>query len=115
MKFRRLFSARNLALLLVCLLSLNGCQRKKSMSERADLVIRNARVYTVEERQLWAQAVAVKGDRILWVGDEAGVGEHVGKTTRVLDAGGKMVLPGFIDSHFHVLLGGNPDVLRIEH
>ena len=115
MKLRRRFSARYLAFLLVCLLTLNGCQRKKSSSEKADLVIRNARVYTVDPQRPWAQAVAVKGDRILWVGDEAGIAEHVGSATRVLDAGGKMVLPGFIDSHFHVLLGGNPDVLRIEH
>jgi predicted amidohydrolase YtcJ len=115
MKLRRRFSARHLALLLVCLLTLNGCQRKKSSSDTADLVIRNARVYTVDPQRPWAQAVAVKGDRILWVGDEAGIAAHVGNATRVLDAGGKMVLPGFIDSHFHVLLGGNPDVLRIEH
>jgi len=115
MKLRRRFSARYLAFLLVCLLTLNGCQRKKSSSEKADLVIRNARVYTVDPQRPWAQAVAVKGDRILWVGDEAGIAEHVGSATRVLDAGGKMLLPGFIDSHFHVLLGGNPDVLRIEH
>ncbi|HEY6938874.1 MAG TPA: amidohydrolase [Terriglobales bacterium] len=72
-------------------------------------------MYTVDAQQPWAQAVAVKGDRILWVGDEAGAAAQVGDATRVLDAGGKMVLPGFIDSHFHVLLGGNPDVLRIEH
>ena len=115
MKLRRIFSARNFALLLVCLLALNGCQRKNPSSEKADLVIRNARVYTVDAQQPWAQAVAVKGDRILWVGDEAAVAAQVGNATRVLDAGGKMVLPGFIDSHFHVLLGGNPDVLRIEH
>src|SRR5690348_88956 len=115
MKLRRRFSARHFAFLLVCLLTLNGCQRKKSSSEKADLVIRNARVYTVDPQRPWAQAVAVKGDRILWVGDEAGIAEHAGSATRVMDAGGKMVLPGFIDSHFHVLLGGNPDVLRIEH
>lgn len=115
MKLRRIVSARNFALLLVCLLALNGCQRKNPSSEKADLVIRNARVYTVDAQQPWAQAVAVKGDRILWVGDEAGAAAQVGDATRVLDAGGKMVLPGFIDSHFHVLLGGNPDVLRIEH
>jgi len=89
--------------------------QKKFSSEEADLVIRDARVYTVDPQRLWAQAVAVKGDRIVWVGDEGGVSSHIGKATRVMDAGGKMVLPGFIDSHFHVLLGGNQDVLRIEN
>jgi predicted amidohydrolase YtcJ len=97
-------------------LLLGGCQKaKKASSEDADLVIRNARVYTVDSQRPWAQAVAVKGDRIVWVGDESGVSSQVGSATRVIDAGGRMVLPGFIDSHFHVLLGGNPDVLRIEN
>jgi predicted amidohydrolase YtcJ len=98
------------------LLFLGGCQKqKKASSEDADLVIRNARVYTVDSQQPWAQAVAVKGGRIAWVGEESGVSSYVGSATRVIDAGGRMVLPGFIDSHFHVLLGGNPDVLRIEN
>src|ERR1700692_1801246 len=93
-----------------------ACQKKPaSTSQHADLVIRNARVYTVDSQRPWAQAVAIKGDRIAWVGDEGGVSQHVGHATRVIDAGGRMLLPGFIDSHFHVLLGGNPDVLRIEN
>jgi hypothetical protein len=59
--------------------------------------------------------VAIKGDRIAWVGDQSGVLSYVSSATRVIDAKGRMLLPGFIDSHFHVLLGGNPDVLRIEN
>jgi len=107
---------RDLVVLSSFFLLLSACHTpKEASSEKADLVIRDARVYTVDPQRLWAQAVAVKGDRIVWVGDEGGVSSHIGQSTRVMDAGGKMVLPGFIDSHFHVLLGGNRDVLRIEN
>ena len=84
-------------------------------SRDAEVVIRNARIYTVDPQRQWASAVAIEGDRIAWVGEDGEASSHVGVKTRVIDAGGKMVLPGFIDSHFHVLLGGNPDVLRIEN
>src|SRR5438552_3618942 len=93
----------------------SACASRRSPSgQKADLVIRNARVYTVDAGRPWAQAVAVKGERIAWVGDDKDAGIYVGADTKVIDAKGQMLLPGFIDSHFHVLLGGNPDVLRIE-
>src|SRR5581483_6347890 len=98
---------------LFTLLTLTDCGRQKT-SEQADLVVRNAKVYTADSRRPWAEAVAIKGDRIAWVGDDSGTEARIGPSTRVIDAGGKMLLPGFIDSHFHVLLGGNPDVLRIQ-
>ena len=81
----------------------------------ADMVIRRARVYTVDEKHPWAEAVAVRGDRIAWLGSDAAATPYIGSATRVVDAGGRLLLPGFIDSHFHVLLGGSPDVLRIEN
>jgi len=81
----------------------------------ADLVIRRARVYTVDDRHPWAEAVAVRGDRIAWVGSDSDAAAYIGAPTRVVDAGGRLLLPGFIDSHFHALLGGNPDVLRIQN
>lgn len=81
----------------------------------ADMVIRHARVYTVDEKHPWAEAVAVRGDRIAWVGSDAESASYIGSATKVVDAGGRLLLPGFIDSHFHVLLGGSPDVLRIEN
>lgn len=105
-----------LALFFCLLLLLTGFgPQNNDPSEPADLVIRNARVYTVDPQHPWAQAIAIKTDRIQWVGDDADVPSHIAHATRVVDADGKMVLPGFIDSHFHVLLGGNPDVLRIEN
>jgi predicted amidohydrolase YtcJ len=79
----------------------------------ADLLIRNARVYTVHPEQPWAGAVAVEGDRIDWVGPDAEGGEHSGPRTETIDAGGRLVLPGFIDSHNHARLGPDPDVLRL--
>jgi predicted amidohydrolase YtcJ len=98
------------------LIVLTSCQKETTTSsEDADVVIRNAHVYTVDAQRPWAQAVAIKDDRIAWVGDENAASSHIGQSTKIVDAGGRLVLPGFIDSHFHVLLGWNPDVLRIEN
>ena len=71
------------------------------MSSTADLIIHNARIYTVDPHQPWASAVAVQGERILCVGDHASVMAHAGPATRLLDAAGKLVLPGFVESHWH--------------
>src|SRR5213080_136918 len=93
-----------------------ACQKGHAPSGPVgDIVVRNAHVYTADAQRPWAQAVAIKDDRIVWVGDERDAEAHAGPTTKVIDAAGRMLLPGFIDSHFHVLLGGNPDVLRIEN
>src|SRR6266480_7331866 len=78
----------------------------------ADLVVRNARVYTVDRALPWAEAVAVSGGWITWVGADADAGDHVAAGTEVIDAGGRLVLPGFIDSHDHVRLGSDADCVR---
>ncbi len=67
----------------------------------ADTVIRNAFVYTVDPSASVAQAVGIKDGRIVYVGSDAGAQPLIGSQTEVLDLGGKMVLPGFIDSHMH--------------
>ncbi len=82
-------------------------------SVQADLVIRNARIYTVDPARPWAEAVAVRDGRILLVGKEADVLRSVSQRTRVLDAGGRLVLPGFIDSHNHITFGSDPDVVQL--
>ena len=69
--------------------------------ETADLVIVNARVYTVNPRQPSATAIAIKAGRFLAVGDS--VSDYVGAETRRIDVHGKAVIPGFIDSHGHML------------
>src|SRR4029450_9654946 len=65
----------------------------------ADWIIHNAKVGTVDAKFSIAQAIAIKGDRILAVGDKAAVMRHKGSATKVLDLEGRMVLPGLYDSH----------------
>ena len=72
----------------------------------ADLIITNAKVWTVDKSNPAAQAVAVLGERIVAVGSNTDVEPWRGSNTRVLDAGGKLLLPGFNDSHVHFIDGG---------
>jgi predicted amidohydrolase YtcJ len=72
----------------------------------ADLIITHANIWTVDPSHPRAQAVAVLGARIVSVGDETEVSAWRGRETRVIDAGGKLVLPGFNDAHVHFVSGG---------
>ncbi len=72
----------------------------------ADLIITNAKVWTVDKAHPTAQAVAVFGDRIIAVGSNADVAALRNPDTKVIDAGGKLLLPGFNDSHVHFVSGG---------
>jgi predicted amidohydrolase YtcJ len=72
----------------------------------ADLIITNAKVWTVDGSLPTAQAVAVLGDRIVAVGSIADVNAWRGPNTTVIDAGGKLLLPGFNDAHVHFVSGG---------
>jgi predicted amidohydrolase YtcJ len=67
----------------------------------ADAVFLGGNFYTANPRQPWAGAVAIRGDRIVYVGDEAGVDELVGPKTARHQLEGKLVLPGLIDAHTH--------------
>ncbi len=69
----------------------------------ATLVVVNADIHTAAAAQTRARAMAVREDRIVAVGDDAAVRRLVGPGTRVVDLGGKTVLPGLIDSHGHML------------
>jgi predicted amidohydrolase YtcJ len=72
----------------------------------AELIVTNANVYTVDKSLPKAEAVAVIGDRIVAVGTAADIDAWRGSTTKVIDAGGKLLLPGFNDSHVHFISGG---------
>ena len=67
----------------------------------ADLVLRNGVIWTVDDDNPRASAVAISGDRIVFVGTNDGVAEHVGDATQVIDLRGRLVTPGFIDNHVH--------------
>lgn len=67
----------------------------------ADLILRGGTVYTVEPGQPLATAVALRGERIVAVGDDGEVLAHRGAETVIVELGGRLLLPGFIDAHTH--------------
>lgn len=67
----------------------------------ADLVLTNAAIYTVDGSRRWAQAIAVANGKIVYVGTPRGVEPFTGPLTNIFDLEGKLVLPGFCDSHVH--------------
>jgi len=73
----------------------------------ADLIVVNARVHTVDAATPSAQAVAVCGDRISRVGSNEEVKAAADAKTRVIDAGGRLLLPGFNDAHVHLISGAD--------
>lgn len=77
----------------------------------ADVVFKNGYVYTVDEADSVAQAVAVKDGIIRYVGTDDQAGDWVGDATRVIDLGGRMLMPGFVDAHLHSLDGGRAALL----
>ena len=72
----------------------------------ADLILFNAVVYTVHDQQPWAKAVAIKNGDTIAVGSTEEMQQWRGDNTQQQDLAGKMLLPGFIDSHAHPVMGG---------
>lgn len=94
----------HLKLLVIVAVALVGCSDTRN--DGVDTVLFNATVYTVDASQEWAEAVAVDGDSIVYVGDSDAALALAGDNTERIDLNGKLMLPGFIDSHFHPLNGG---------
>jgi predicted amidohydrolase YtcJ len=116
-------STRNLSLLLLTSCLVLACKQEPQTTETikpaepaapdaiqvanaADLVIRDAAVYTVNPEQPWAEAVAIRDGRIMFVGDMVEAEKLVGPATRVISQPGGMVLPGFQDAHLHPYTSG---------
>lgn len=72
----------------------------------ADLIITNAKIWTASELKSYAKAIAIKSDTILAIGDNDVAMNHKGAKTKTIDAEGKFITPGFIDSHVHLMTGG---------
>ena len=73
--------------------------------EPADIIVVHGRVYTEDPKQPWAQAVAIYKGKIVAVGDDPVIERMRGMGTKVINAGGKLVLPGFVDCHIHFIDG----------
>src|SRR5687767_13062424 len=98
-------------LVMVMLSGAMGC----SSNGNADLLLTNGNVYTVNDRQPRAQAIAIRGDRIVFVGSNDNAKKFAGRATRVIDLGGKTVVPGLTDSHCHLLgIGQREITLNLE-
>ena len=82
-----------------------GAACRAAPASPADLIVTNAQVYTVNTRQPRAEAVAIRGGTIAAVGSTAEIGALGGDATRVIDAGGRVVLPGLTDTHVHFIGG----------
>lgn len=74
-----------------------------SAIQPADLVLRNGKIATVNESFDFAEAVAVRGDTIIAVGDDTEIEKYIGPDTKTIDLDGKLVVPGLIDAHAHML------------
>ena len=86
--------------LLLGLLALATCT-SLAQAQPAELVVRGARIHTVDDARPQATAFAVSGGRFVAVGTDAEIAAHIGATTRVLDLAGKTIVPGFNDAHIH--------------
>ena len=71
----------------------------------ADVVLRNGKIYTADKTRSIRQAVAFKGNTIVAVGDDKDMAPLIASGTKVIDLGGKLVLPGLIDTHIHPIMG----------
>src|SRR5215213_5638006 len=73
------------------------------LSDAPDLILHNARIYTVDPTIPWAEAIAIRKHRITAIGSNADVLALAGPTTQRRDLGGRLVLPGLCDAHIHFL------------
>ena len=93
--------------LTLALLGLAACSAQQDDApDVGDLALLNANVYTVAPDNAVAEAVVVRDDTIIYVGDSAGAQAVIGDSTEVRDLGGKLVLPGFIEAHMHFASAG---------
>jgi predicted amidohydrolase YtcJ len=101
--FRRTLPRSAAAAVLAAAALLAACGAAAPADEAVDLVLRNGRVYTVDDALPHAEAVAIRGERIVAVGSNAEIDAYVGARTEVMDLAGRAVVPGFIEGHGHFL------------
>jgi predicted amidohydrolase YtcJ len=88
-----------------CMVASALAQDTKEAKNAADTVVLHGRIYTLDSKHPWALALAIRADKIVAVGDDATIEKFRGPETKVIDAAGQLVLPGFVDSHSHFFEG----------
>ena len=86
-----------LPILVLCVLFMGACEQK----EAADVIYTNGNIYTVDEQNPTAEAIAIKGERVLLVGSAAAMDQYRGDETEIIDLEGNFAMPGFIEGHGH--------------
>lgn len=97
-------TAPYLLLLFVLPILLSSCQEK---AQKATLIMTNANIWTGNNKQITAQSMAIAGDSIIAIGSNKEILNLKGPATEVVDVKGGFIAPGFIDSHVHLITGGN--------
>jgi predicted amidohydrolase YtcJ len=90
----------------VFLLFLGFACRGERQQPAAEVILENAAVYTLDSSRPWAEAVGIAGGKIVFAGRNSEAEEYRTEATKIIDLAGKMVLPGFQDSHVHLISGG---------
>ncbi len=89
--------------LLIAVLGISACSRQTHTP--ADVVLIHAKIYTLNPKEPWAQAMAVRAGKIIAVGSDQSIASYKAPSTKVIDARQHMVLPGFVDAHVHMMAG----------
>jgi predicted amidohydrolase YtcJ len=79
----------------------------------ADLILHNGRIYTVDAKRSWASAVAISKGRFIAIGDDATVEAVRAASTEIVDLAGRMAMPGIVDIHTHMLMGGQAELFEL--
>jgi predicted amidohydrolase YtcJ len=102
MKLRSLFPAFSVTLLCLSFAMAASAQWK---TQPADTIVLHGKIYTLNPKQAWAEALAIRGERVVAVGSDTDIANLQSKDTKVIDAKGHLVLPGFTDCHIHFIDG----------
>lgn len=90
--------------IIIVIIGSSSCTNKPTPTSEATYIIHNAKIYTVNQDQPWAESIAILKDTILAIGTNNEISKFKGENTILLDADGKVILPGLIDAHAHPLL-----------
>ena len=92
---------------------LSGCNPPDETSPGADLVLTGGKIQTMDDQRSWAEAICVTGRDISFVGTSEGAGACIGSQTTVIELAGRLVVPGFMDSHMHIFVGSISDLASV--